>query len=169
MEKEGKNMSVENAKKFQKDLKENEELKKKFEEEMAAEGVTSEKDTKAIVKIAQKLGYDVTEEEFNNVKSGNIESMKNGELSEEELDNVAGGAFFCGPDAPDGHEVGCWWTYYDDWHAYFNSRNYRCQNCGSAIGAWTDEHFPAKICIDCRKINYVKNDKVVAEYIKTCN
>ena len=94
MEKEGKIMSVEYAKKFQKDLEENEELRKKFDEEMAAEGVASEKDYKAVVKIAQKLGYDITEEDFESAKSANIENLEKGELSDDELDKVAGGVFW---------------------------------------------------------------------------
>lgn len=81
-------MSVENVKKFQKDLKENDVLRKKFEEEITKEGMSSEKDYKAIAKIIQKLGYDITEEDFVNIKK---EMSSGQELSEEELDKVAGG------------------------------------------------------------------------------
>ena len=137
-------MSVENAKKFQKDLGENEELRKKFNEEMNQEGVSAEKDYKTIVKIAQNLGYDITEEDFVTSKSANIEGITKEELSEEELDKVAGGAFFCGPDAPDGHEVGCFIAWYASWEGYITDSNYRCYYgpCREPLGKTHYKNFP---------------------------
>ena len=33
----------------------------------------------------------------------------------DELDAVSGGAFWLGKDAPDGHELNCFWVWYDGW------------------------------------------------------
>ena len=126
-------MSVENLRKFRKDLNENEELKRKFEEEMTSEGASSEKDYKIIVKIVQKLGYDITEEDFNSEKNTCVDSMRDGELDDEELDKVAGGYLWCGPDAPDGHEITCILTYYNSWADYFYDKNAVCANCGNKL------------------------------------
>ena len=163
MEKEGKIMSVENLNKFQKDLEEKEELRKKFDEKMKSERVTREKDYKAVVKIAQKLGYDIIEEDFVNSKSANFENMEKGELSEDELDKVAGGAAWMGPDAPDGHEVGCALFYYFRWSQYFYSDNYKCAACGSKKhGAIQGgNNCPYTKCIECGKITAVENNKVI--------
>ena len=39
-------------------------------------------------------------------------------LSQDELDTVSGGAFWFGEDAPDGHEIGCFMAWYDDWDEF---------------------------------------------------
>ena len=167
MEKEGKIMSVENLNKFQKDLEEKEKLRKKFDEEMASEGVTSEKDYKSVVKIAQKLGYDITEEDFETAKSANVENMEKGELSDDELDKVAGGAWWQGPDAPDGHEVGCVMFYYLTWHEYY-SKNIHCVNCGATAnvelvyyGLEGSEDKEGWHCNNCGAYSGVKDGKCV--------
>ena len=72
--------------------------------------------------------------------------------------------FGCGPDAPDGHEVGCAITYYRNWKGYFTSGNYKCAACGSKkhgeiLGG--SDH-PYSTCIECGKTTYVANNKVVA-------
>lgn len=36
-------------------------------------------------------------------------------LSMDELEAVSGGAFWLGKDAPDGHELNCFWVWYDGW------------------------------------------------------
>ena len=74
---------------------------------------------------AKRLGFDLTEEEiregFQAVEterrkktadaSGEIE-----DLSDDEIENAAGGVLWDGEDAPDGHEMGCFWTYHGyDW------------------------------------------------------
>lgn len=117
-------MSVES---FKKELENNKELKVKFEKEMEKAGVTNEKDLETIANIAQKLGYDVKIEDLKNAK---IDNLKKGELNDEELDNISGGAFWLGPNAPDGHEVGCWLLYYASWDNYFRDPNAKCGYCG---------------------------------------
>ena len=119
-------MSVENVKRFLKDLEENESLKesvKKEELETLKDGRKKEKDI--IPEIARKLGYDFTDEEFKE------ECLKPKEISDEELANVSGGYFGLGEDAPDGHEATCLMYYYDCMDDYYYKRGI-CKNCGSS-------------------------------------
>ena len=50
------------------------------------------------------------------------------ELSDEELDGVAGGSWGNGPSAPNGHEVGCascgW---YDSWSSFYSNNSSYCR------------------------------------------
>ena len=70
------------------------------------------------------------------------------ELNNEELDKVAGGVFWCGPDAPDGHEVGCLLNYYISWHEYY---------------------FRHRICPKCKSTNVNVYDPRSAHSVYTCN
>ena len=75
-----------------------------------------EKSIEEATETAHGLGYDATAEEiadeFEEYRKTKA-SEEPIEMLEEELDQVAGGIFF-GPaeTAPDGHEMGCFWT----WH-----------------------------------------------------
>lgn len=89
-------MANENAKKFWELVEQDAELQKKIQEADAAfakenEGASQEEAFAAILApIAKEAGFEFTAEEL-------AESMKalNDELSQDELDKVAGGAFFC--------------------------------------------------------------------------
>ena len=137
-------MSVENVKKFRKDLEENEEVKEKLKKELEIFKDSGKKEKELIPEIARKLGYDFTDEEFNE------ECSKGKELSDEEISNVSGGLFWFGEDAPDGHEIGCFYTYYIEWIHYYFTNNI-CPNCKS-----TNVHIlnpngirASYICNDC--------------------
>ena len=87
-----------------------------------------------ITGIAKELGFDTSAEEIEKVykemrsASGDIPE----ELSEDEIDNIAGGRVWCGEDAPDDHEMGCsifyhgysWQEENDVWC----KKNYFCQS-----------------------------------------
>ncbi|MBO6229768.1 MAG: Nif11-like leader peptide family natural product precursor [Ruminiclostridium sp.] len=117
-------MSKESAKKLITELQTNEELKAKIA------GIT---DIAELAKKAVEAGYDVTEAELIEVEKEQraAQAAKTDEkLSLDDLDAVAGGVLWNGDDAPDGHEMGCFWIYYNydqclgrDWWC---SRNYFC-------------------------------------------
>ena len=114
-------MSVESVKKFRKDLEENAELKESVKKELEAFKNSGKKEKELISEIARKLGYDFTDEEFE------VDSKK---LSDKELENVSGGMFGFGEDAPDGHEVGCFFFFYLKWSNYYYA-NGICESCKS--------------------------------------
>ena len=114
-------MSVESVKKFRKDLDENAELKESVKKELEAFKNSGKKEKELISEIARKLGYDFTDEEFE------VDSKK---LSDKELENVSGGMFGFGEDAPDGHEVGCFFFFYLKWSNYYYA-NGICESCKS--------------------------------------
>ena len=113
-------MSLESAKKFQKDLMENEELKASIEKAMEAYKDSGKKEKELLPEVAKEFGYEFTEEE-----------LTTRELDVDELANVAGGIFWLDDDAPDGHEATCFTCYYyrgmDD---YYYS-NHICKVCGA--------------------------------------
>ena len=83
-------MSKENAKKFQQALDSDSSLKSKFDDLMESIGKLSEKELKQkIVDFAHKEGYDIEESDFKD----NVFSGDSGELSDDELLNVAGGSW----------------------------------------------------------------------------
>ncbi len=82
---------------------------------MLVESGKREKD--ALMGIASKLGFEVTEEELVKVLA------KSRELDDEELEKVNGGIFWLGEDAPNGHEVGCLHFYYSTWDDYYSERD----------------------------------------------
>ena len=114
-------MSVESVKKFRKDLDENAELKESVKKELEAFKNSGKKEKELISEIARKLGYDFTDEEFE------VDIKK---LSDKELENVSGGMFGFGEDAPDGHEVGCFFFFYLKWSNYYYA-NGICERCKS--------------------------------------
>lgn len=80
----------------------------------------AEKEPYEAAAIAGELGFDVTAEEL--IQAGNElrRQPNNGEMPEvlslDDLDTVAGGSFWGGEDAPDGHEMGCALSYHGyDW------------------------------------------------------
>ena len=133
-------MSVKNVEKFKKDFKENEEIKKKVKKEL--EKVKDrKKEEKLIPEIARKLGYEFTDEEYKNASK---------KLSDEELSNVSGGLF--GESTPDGHEVDCWYDYYEDWAEYYWN-NCICEACGTSNAGDRSVKFAD---VDARRIRCYK-------------
>ena len=49
------------------------------------------------------------------LRRASAKGEENMELSVNDLDQVAGGDFWTGDDAPDGHEMGCFITYHQWW------------------------------------------------------
>jgi len=88
-------MAIENVKAFYKELEANEELQKKIAAADAAYSGDSEDKAAAIeaivLPIAKKAGFDFTAEELLSLEI----PTKEGEISEDELEAVAGGAAFC--------------------------------------------------------------------------
>lgn len=83
-------MSKESAKKIQQVLESDSSLKSKFDDLMESIGKLSEKESQQkIVEFAHKEGYDVEESDFKD----NVFSVNSGEISEDELENVAGGSW----------------------------------------------------------------------------
>ena len=112
-------MSKEIAKKLIAELQTNEELKAKIT------GIT---DPAELTKKAVEAGYDVTEDELIEVEKEQraAQAEKTDEkLSLDDLDAVAGGMYWTGEDAPDGHEMGCFWSYYG--HTDCSSRGWWCK------------------------------------------
>jgi len=133
-------MSVENAKKFREDFKENEELKEKIKKELELYKDSGKKEKEQIPEIARKLGYDFTDEEFKEANKA---------LSDEELANVSGGYFGLGEDAPDGHEATCLMYYYDCMDDYYYKRGI-CKQCGSRDITWLEaDNRESMKCWDC--------------------
>lgn len=142
-------MSLENVKRFRKDLGESGELNENLKKELEAFKDSGKKERELIPEIARKLGYDFTDEEFKE------EYSKAKELSDEELANVSGGVLWGDDDAPDGHELSCIKFYYWGWTNYYFV-NGICESCkstnykpGYMFGIHT-----ANICQDC---DYITN------------
>ena len=78
---------TENVKKFQEALKNDADLKKKFDEQIVriAKEKTAQSDMEAYVKAANELGYDIS---LSDMEKTLAESM---EIDPDEMDNVAGG------------------------------------------------------------------------------
>ena len=76
---------------------------------------TAEKEPAEVVAIARELGLEVTAEELEQaVKAMRQEAEEPKELTLDEMDKAAGGVWWTGEDAPDGHEMGCAIS----WHHY---------------------------------------------------
>ena len=76
---------------------------------------TAEKEPAEVVAIARELGLEATAEELEQaVKAMRQEAGEPKELTPDELDKAAGGTWWTGEDAPDGHEMGCAIS----WHHY---------------------------------------------------
>ncbi|SEG24588.1 nif11-like leader peptide domain-containing protein [Eubacterium ruminantium] len=133
-------MSAENVKRFKKEFEENEEFKEKVKKELEAYKDSGKNEREIIPEIAVKLGYDFTNEEFE-------EDSK--ELSANELENVSGGMFWFGEDAPDGHEVGCFFAFYLEWSNYYYA-NGICEKCKSKnVKKIEGSDYSYLICNDC--------------------
>ena len=107
-------MALENAKKFLKQMITDETLRKRLEGKTSAEASA----------IAGELGFDVNAEELvEALKALRNEAAEDpNELSPDEMDKAAGGTFWGGEDAPDGHEMGCALTYHGyDWSKEHNT------------------------------------------------
>jgi len=78
---EGESMSVESAKAFAERMRSD----KAFRAKMQSAGSVAERK-----KLTDEAGYDFTREDFMQVKAELVEALR-GELSDEELANVAGG------------------------------------------------------------------------------
>lgn len=135
-----------NVKKFKKDFEENAELKEKVKQELEALKESGKNEKELIPEIARKLGYDFTDEEFE-------EASKT--LSDEELANVSGGMFGFGEDAPDGHEVGCFFLFYLKWSNYYFA-NGICENCKSKnVQRIEGSDYSYLICNNCSHETYI--------------
>ena len=80
----------------------------------ALRGRVLEKEPAEVEAIARELGFDATSDELlqtaNEVRRNQISSELPAELTQEELDQIAGG--FWNETGPDGHELDCWITYH---------------------------------------------------------
>jgi hypothetical protein len=102
---------------LEKDLKENEELRKSWNDALvkgAESGAKSKNE--AIAEAAQKLGYSLTVADLEKALA------EEQPLSEESLTQVSGGALFLGDKAPDGHEKECIAFYYKNYDKYGSSK-----------------------------------------------
>ncbi len=98
-------MAIENAKEFLKKAMEDKDLHDKIR---AA-------DPFGIAAIAKEAGFDVTDSELEQAAKELKKAVSGeapAELAKEDLDTVAGGVYWTGEDAPDGHEMGCAITYH---------------------------------------------------------
>ena len=106
-----------------------EELKNNTE---FAEKVDKVSNPEEIIALAADVGIIITAEELPKMEREfrrEIEKATEGqmeELSLEELESAAGGQFFEGEEASDGHEMGCYITWYREIHV--KKMNEWCQN-----------------------------------------
>ena len=122
-------MALENARKFLEQVMKDKALRAR----------TAEKEPAEVVAIAKELGFDVTAEELEEavkaMRKTAGEATK--ELSIDELGKVAGGIFWTGEDAPDGHEMGCFMTYHHrQWCA---DNNIWCKSTFYCTGSYTSD------------------------------
>jgi len=105
----------------------------------ALRGRVMEKGPAEMVAIAKELGFDVTAEELEEavkaMRKAAGEAAK--ELSIDELGKVAGGIFWTGEDAPDGHEMGCFMTYHH--HQWSVDNNIWCKSTFYCTGSYTSD------------------------------
>ena len=106
-------MAMEQAKQFLTKLMTDGKLRKKLASKTPDEAAAFAKD----------LGFDVTSEERREaeqeLRKESANSTEAVELTKDDLDEVAGGIFWFGDDAPDGHEIGCWVYWYDTIEDYY--------------------------------------------------
>ena len=97
-------MALENAKRFLKQVMNDADLRARVAEKELAE----------VAVMARELRFDVTAEELDEavreLRQAGTSAPK--ELSPDEMNGIAGGAWWSGEDAPDGHEMGCVLTYH---------------------------------------------------------
>ncbi len=83
----------------------------------------------------------------------NKDEIKKQAISDDELDNVAGGGCWFGAkdEAPDGHDIGCRTSisWYDSWDEY-NYKHNICKYCGGKLGKENDfSSCSYKLCTQC--------------------
>ena len=117
-------MSKEAAIKLITEFQTNEELKTK---------IAGIEDPEQMLKAAVEAGYDVTMQDLTDAEKAlrAAQAERTDEkLSFEDLESVAGGQWWSGEDAPDGHEMGCEWFYHHEPWQYekyiWCSNNYYC-------------------------------------------
>ncbi len=103
-------------------------------EELVASG---KKESEAFVEVAAKLGYEVTVEELSRA------IVADKELDDDELENVSGGMFWFGEDAPDGHEIGCFYLWYGKWEDYYSYRD-----TGRCVSEFSGAPIETTCCVD---------------------
>ena len=110
-------MALENAKEF---------LKKAMTDETLRQKIVSLQPDE-VVFVAAGSGYEFTAEELeqaeNELRQLSAAGGEPVELDTDDLDKIAGGEYWEGDDAPDGHEMGCYIFY----HGYDYSVNNRIQ------------------------------------------
>ena len=122
-------MALENARKFLEQVMKDKALRAR----------TAEKEPAEVVAIARELGLEATAEELEQavkaMRKTAGEATK--ELSIDELGKVAGGIFWTGEDAPDGHEMGCFMTYHH--HQWSVDNNIWCKSTFYCTGSYTSD------------------------------
>ena len=116
-------MALENARKFLEQVMKDKALRAR----------TAEKEPAEVVAIARELGLEATAEELEQaVKAMRQEAEEPKELTLDEMDKAAGGVWWTGEDAPDGHEMGCaisWHHYmYQKENNIWCNKTYYCNN-----------------------------------------
>lgn len=83
----------------------------------------------------------------------NKDEIKNQTISDDEIEEVAGGGCWFGAKAvaPDGHDIGCHFScsWYDSWDEY-NYKHGICKRCGGKLGeeqSVSSSHY--KVCTEC--------------------
>ncbi len=92
------------------------EFLKLLESDEALRRQIQEKTPKEVAEIARSLSFGITEDDLNTAIA-ELRAKRAGQQDLEQvpdssLDSVAGGAFWDGETAPDGHEMGCMLTYH---------------------------------------------------------
>ena len=120
-------MALENAKKFLEQVLKDEALR----------ACMAEMDPAGAAAVAGELGLDVTAEELEQavkaMRRAGGEATK--ELSPDEMGKAAGGIFWTGEDAPDGHEMGCFMAYHH--HQWAVENNIWCKSTFYCTGSYT--------------------------------
>ncbi len=112
-------MSKETANKFFKSLESNSLLKSKFDDLLNnISGLTKEEQAEKIIEFAKKQGYEIDKSDVKD----NVFSVNSGELSEDELLNVAGGV-----------AKWCWWSSITKPKLQKNQKAYLCNDGGYRI------------------------------------
>ena len=126
-------MALENARKFLEQVMKDKALRAR----------TAEKEPAEVVAIARELGLEATAEELEQaVKAMRQEAEEPKKLTLDEMDKAAGGVWWTGEDAPDGHEMGCAIT----WHHYMYQKenniwcnmSYYCDGKHQEAPNWMD-------------------------------
>lgn len=133
------------------------ELKAKLKQAQSLEEVTG---------LLQAAGQDTDQAEKMWRELEKERALEDKELSLDELKAVSGGYLWFGEDAPDGHELNCFLTYYDGWSDFdsydANQRKY-CIGSKGKKHEWADEQidlgpvFGFSTITICKRCGRVKN------------